>query len=71
MEGIAAEYFPNSIDHGSNEEKYEFHSYISKYNEEYACDTHYNMLNIYKCFDTGILLCGMSAVWEDTNGSTK
>ena len=29
MEGIAVECFPSSFYPGSNEEKYEFHSYIS------------------------------------------
>ena len=33
MEGIAVEYFPTSIDTGKNEEKSEFHSYISDKNE--------------------------------------
>ena len=33
MEGIAVEYFPNSIDNGNNEEKYQFYSYISDDNE--------------------------------------
>ena len=31
MEVIAVEYFTTSIDIGKNEEKYEFHSYISGY----------------------------------------
>ena len=45
MEGIAAEYSPNSVDNGNNEEKYEFHSYISDDNEQDACDSHAHMIN--------------------------
>ena len=40
MEGSAVEYFPIWIDPGNNEEKYEFHSYISDKNEQDACDSH-------------------------------
>ena len=43
MEGIAVEYFPSSIDTGKNEEKYEYHSYISDDNETYACYSHAHM----------------------------
>ena len=38
MEGIAVEYYPTSVDIGNNEEKYEFHSYISNDNEQDACN---------------------------------
>ena len=48
MEGIAIEYFPNSIDPGSNEKKYEFHSYISDNNEQDACDSHDHMFHLLK-----------------------
>ena len=44
MEGIAIEYFPISIDTHNNEEKSEFHSYISDYNEKDACDSHDHIL---------------------------
>ena len=46
MEGIYVKYFPTSIDTGNNKEKYEFHSYISDYNEQYACDSHDHMVHI-------------------------
>ena len=36
MEGIAVEYFQTSIDNGNNEEKSEFHSYISDDNDQDA-----------------------------------
>ena len=36
MEGIAVGYFPSFIDTGNNEEKSEFHSYISDDNEQDA-----------------------------------
>ena len=40
MEGIAVEYFPNSVDLGINGTKPEFHLYISNNNEQDACDSH-------------------------------
>ena len=46
MECIAVEYFPSSIDLDSNEEKYEFYSYISDDNEQYSCDSHANMFHL-------------------------
>ena len=46
MEGIAVEYFPNSIDTGSNE-KSEFHSYISDDCEWNACVLHSHMFHIF------------------------
>ena len=50
MEGSAVEYFPTSVDIGNNEEKYEFHSYISDENEQDACDSHYHMVHLLKTF---------------------
>ena len=46
MEGISVEYFTSSFDPGKNEEKYEFHSYISEDNEQYACDSHAYMFHL-------------------------
>ena len=43
MEGIAVEYFLISMDLGNNEEKHEFHSYISNDNEQDTCDSHDHM----------------------------
>ena len=48
MEFIAIEYFPTSVDNGNNEEKYEFHSYISDDNEQDACDSHAHMFHLFK-----------------------
>ena len=72
MEGIAVEYFTISIDPGSNEEKSESHSYISGDNEQDAFDSHAHMFHILKqFFELGILVYGMSTVWEDNNGCVK
>ena len=38
MEGIAVEYFPNSVDNGNNKEKSEFRSDITDDNEQDKCD---------------------------------
>ena len=46
MEVIAVEYSPSSINTGCNEEKYEFHSYISDDKEQYACDSHAHMFHL-------------------------
>ena len=46
MEGIDVGYFPSSIDPGNNEEKYEFHSYISDDNEQDACDSYAHMFHL-------------------------
>ena len=71
MEGIAVEYFPNSIAPGSNR-KSEFNSYISDDNEQDACYLHAHMFRLLNfLFGSLILLCGMSTVWEDTNGCAK
>ena len=50
MEGIDVEYFPNSVDNENNEEKYEFHSYISDDNEQDACESHAHMVNLLNVF---------------------
>ena len=50
MEGIAVEYCPTSVDIGNNEEKSEFHSYISDENEKYACDSHAHMVHLLNFF---------------------
>ena len=44
MEGIYVGYYPSSFDPGNNEEKSEFHSYISYKNDQYACDSHIHMV---------------------------
>ena len=46
MEGIFVEYFPTSIDTSNNEEKSEFHSYISDDNEQDACDSYAHMFHL-------------------------
>ena len=47
MEGIAVEYFPNSIDTGgNNNKKYEFHSYISDDNEKDEFASHDHMFHL-------------------------
>ena len=72
MEGTAIEYFTNSIDPGINEREYEFHSYISDDNEQDSCDSHAHMFHLLnKLFDSGILVCVMSILWEDTDGCAK
>ena len=63
LEVIAVEYFPNSFYLGSNE-KSVFHSYISDYNEQDACDSHSHKVNSFKTIESGILVSGMSTVWE-------
>ena len=72
MEGIDDEYFPTSVDIGNNEEKYEFHSYISDDSEQDACDSHSQMVHLLKTFlESGWLVSGMSTVWENTGGCAK
>ena len=72
MEGFFFEYFSDSIDPVSNEKKSEFHSYISDYNEQDAYDSHTHVFHILnKFFYLRILVCGMSTVWEDTDGCAK
>ena len=53
MEDIAVEYFPTSVDIGNNEERSEYHSYISDDNEQYACDSHAHMVHIFKNIESG------------------
>ena len=48
MEGIAVEYFPTYIDIGNNEEKSEFHSYISDENEQDAFDSQADKVHLFK-----------------------
>ena len=50
MESISVEYFPSSFDTGKNEEKSEFRSYISGYNEQDACYSHAHMFHIFKIY---------------------
>ena len=50
MEGIAVECFPTSVDIGNNEEKSEFHSYISDDNEQDACDSYAHIVHLLKHF---------------------
>ena len=65
-------YLPLTIDPGNNKEKSEFHSYITDNNEQYACDSHAHMFHIFKTFlESGILVSGVSTVWEDKNGCAK
>ena len=45
MEGIVVEYFPISIDPGSNK-KSKFHFYISDENEQDARDSYYHMFHL-------------------------
>ena len=71
MEGIAVDYFPSSIGPGNNGGKYEFHSYISDYNDKYACDSHAYIFHKLKKIESGILVSGMSIVWEDTYVCSK
>ena len=72
MEGIAVEYFTNSIDTGNNGKISEFNSYISDDKEQDACDSHAHMLYILKyIFESVILVSGMSTVWEVTDGCAK
>ena len=51
MEGISVEYFPSSFDPGENEEKSEFHSYISDDNEQYSCDSHAHMVHLFQKYN--------------------
>ena len=67
IEGIAIEYFPNSIDPGVNK-KSEFHSYISDKNEQYACDSHAQTFHLVIYFESGMLVPVISTVWEETYG---
>ena len=47
MEAIAVEYFPNSVDNGSNEEKYKFHSNKSDDNEQDTYDSHAHLVHLF------------------------
>ena len=48
MEGIAGEYFTDSVHPGRNETKPEFNSYISYENEQYACDSNAHIFHLLK-----------------------
>ena len=48
MEGIAAEYYPNIDNLGSQEEKYEFNSYTSGDNKQDTCDSYAHMVHLLK-----------------------
>ena len=50
MEGIAVDFFPNSIDPGSNEKKSEFHSHVSDDNDQYPCDSHAYIFHTFKTY---------------------
>ena len=50
MEVIAVKFFPIPIDPGSNEEKYDFHSYISCDNGLDACDSHAHVFHLFKIY---------------------
>ena len=47
MEGISVEYFHISID-PINNEKSEFCSYLSDYNEQDSCDSYAHMFHLFK-----------------------
>ena len=73
MEGVVIEYFPNTVDTGSNETISQFRSYISDENEQDACDSHAHTIQLFniKIIDLGLLVYGISMVWEDTDGCAK
>ena len=48
IEGIAVDYFPNSVDSDSNDKKSDIHSYLSGDNEQYACDLYSHMFYLLK-----------------------
>ena len=63
--------FWTSIDTGNNE-KTEFHSYISDNNEQDACGSHSHMLHLLKkVLESGRFVYDMSTVWQDTDGCTE
>ena len=63
MEVTAIEYFPSLFDPGNNEEKSEFHSYISDDNEKDTRDSHDHMFHLLIFLESVILVSGMSTVW--------
>ena len=72
MEGISVDYFPKPVDPGIKEIESEFNSYISDENEQDICDSHDHMVHLFKINnELGILVSGISPVWEDTDGFTK
>ena len=68
MEGIAVEYFPNSIDPGINGKIWISFIYNWWQCTRYMWFTFSYVSSIKKLFVPGILVCGMSTVWEDTDG---
>ena len=46
MEGISAEYLPNSVDPGINELRPELHLYMIDDSEQDACDSHAHMFHL-------------------------
>ena len=48
MEVIDVDCFTNPFYPGRNETKFEFHSYISDDIEQYACDSHIHMINLFR-----------------------
>ena len=46
MEGISVKCFSNSGHPGSNEKKYEFHSYKTNDNEQDACESHAHIFHL-------------------------
>ena len=72
MEGIAAEYYPNIDNLGSQEEKYEFNSYTSGDNKQDTCDSYAHMVHLFKRYvELGLLVSDVSNVWEETDGCAK
>ena len=72
MEETAVEYFTNSVDPGRNEAKSGFHTYISDNNEQDAYDSQYHIIHLFKKnIESGLLVSGMSKVWDDTNWRAK
>ena len=57
MEGIAAGYFPNTVDPGNNKKKSEHHFYIIGENEQYTCYSRSYMVHLFKNFiELGLLV---------------
>ena len=72
MGDIAVKYFPSLFNTGNNEEKSKFHSYINDDNYQDVFDSHATMFHLFKKFlEPGILVSGMSTVWEDTDDCDK
>ena len=49
--------------------KYEYFSYIINDKKQDACDSHAHMVHLFKkLIEFGILVSGLSTIWEDTDG---